>query len=185
MSFERFTEDSRRAIYFAREAALSASSSAIDCQHILLGLLIEENSRANALFSLRELLPDQVARLRSLKHHPVSGKEPPLTKDGKRTLAYAALEANSLQDYWIDTDHLVLGVLREQGSIACKSLNNAGIDLERARCTVADNKASRPDRGPSPVLWWAVRRPFRRFTVLAGLLGLLLGWYLIEVLTRK
>ncbi|MBZ5706539.1 MAG: hypothetical protein LAN63_14400 [Acidobacteriia bacterium] len=185
MLFKRFTEESRRAVYFAREVALSADARAIDSEHILLGLMIGKNSRANMLFGLREILPEQFALLSNLKHHPVGVKEPPLTRDGKRILAFAAEEANGQRDYWIDTDHLVLGVLREQECAACKALNKVGIDIETARRTVSDNKASRPDHGRSPVLWWAVRRPFRRFTVLAGLLGLFLGWYLVEVLTTK
>jgi ATP-dependent Clp protease ATP-binding subunit ClpC len=185
MLFDRFTEESRRAIYFAREVALSAAARAIDSEHILLGLLIEKNSRANTLFSLRQLLPEQFAQLINVKLHPVGGRELPLAIDGKRVVAFATEEANGQRDYWIDTDHLILGILREEESPACKALNQAGVRIETARQTVADNKRSRPDLGHLPVLWWAVRRPFRRFIVLAGLLGLFLGWYLIEVLTKR
>ena len=53
--------------------------------------------------------------------------------DGKRILAYTAREANRLRDYWIETEHLVLGILRERENAAAVKLGVAGLDLERSR----------------------------------------------------
>jgi ATP-dependent Clp protease ATP-binding subunit ClpA len=181
--FQRYTPSSRRAIFFARETAMTTGASVINSEHILLGLLVGEDFRANTLFHLRELLPVHAASQSNLKHHPVGGKEPPLSKDGKRALAYSAEEASLLEDYWIDTDHLVLGILRERGCAGAEILAHVGIQIETARQIVASNKTSRPDLGRSPVLWWA--RPVGRFAILAGLLYLLGVIYLFEVLTNK
>ncbi len=113
--FERYAPSSRRAIFFAREAALHESDSDIDSHHLLLGLLREPN-RANSIFRLSDLLPDDARRQAALPKYP-EPHDLALANDAKRILAYAAEEANRLENYWIDAEHLVLGVLRENRSL--------------------------------------------------------------------
>jgi hypothetical protein len=70
----------------------------------------------------------------------------PLTEDSKRILAWTAIEANKLKDYWVDTEHLVLGILREENCSAAVKLRAVGLSLDGARKLVVDNTSSRPPR---------------------------------------
>jgi ATP-dependent Clp protease ATP-binding subunit ClpC len=154
--FERYTEESRRAIFFARYSALSSGKAAIDSNHLLLGLVWEKGTRANALFQLRALLPEETSRkTTSVAQSIETGIS--LSDDSKRALAWTAIEADQLKDYWIDTEHLVLGILREEESSAAAKLRAVGLNLESARKLVADNKSSRPRRRVS--LWRQVIFP--------------------------
>ena len=72
--------------------------------------------------------------MRAMKRNPE--KNLPLTLDCKRILAYTAEEANRMDDYWIDTDHLVLGILREGKCTAAVRLEASGLALQQARTQV-------------------------------------------------
>lgn len=130
--FKRYSPPARRAIFYAREAALSAGATEIDSTHLLCALALEKSSCANRLFKLDERFPEEVAQMRVLKR-AAGQKDLPLNRDSKRILAYAAEEANGLDDYWIDTDHLVLGILREHTCAAAAKLDSVGIKIEEGR----------------------------------------------------
>ena len=157
--FERYTDQCKRAVFFAQQTALRADAVAINPTHLLLGLLIEYRTGSGDIFRLRQLLPedaslqDVIATERVLK-----GKTIPLSDEGKRVVAYTSHEANGLRDYWIDTEHLVLGILREKNNAAAARLRDVGITLETCRQRIIDNKASRPQR-PNPVIWWIRQYP--------------------------
>jgi ATP-dependent Clp protease ATP-binding subunit ClpC len=151
--FDRFAAASRRAIYWARTVAIHSNANHIDSEHVLRGLLVESESRANRLLHLQEHLSSELALLKGLTPVPPLDKELPLSDDAKRILAYTVSEAARLNDYWIDTEHLVLGILREQTSDAAFSLRAAGLEVENVRKIIAQNKASRPDYGPEPLSW--------------------------------
>lgn len=114
----------------------------------------EENSRASTLFHLREHFP---------LHHTcpskfAASKDVPevttfLEEDTKQVLRAALAEANILGDYWIDTEHLLLGILKEPASLAAQYLAKTGLTLKQARRIVLENRRSRPDYGP-PTGWW-------------------------------
>jgi ATP-dependent Clp protease ATP-binding subunit ClpC len=147
--FERYTQPARIAIYCARHSALHAKSDEIDTGHVLLGLL--RDPRVNTLFRLRELLPAEVAALNE-EGLEVVKKDIPLSHDAKRVLAYTAIEADLLNDVWIDAEHLLLGMLREKQCIGAKNLMQMGINLFDARKIVNEQKSTRPDYGQPPVL---------------------------------
>ena len=180
--FERYAPSSRRAIFFAREAALHDSESDINSHFLLLGLLREPN-RANTLFRLSELLPDEAQRQAALPKYP-EPRDLALAKDAKRILAYAAEEANRLENYWIDAEHLVLGILRESHSSACKMLNELGVTLAQARRLIADSPGSYEDLGPVPDSWQlGLRRPERRWRtslIVAVVFGALIGIFVVQ-----
>jgi hypothetical protein len=90
--------------------------------------------------------------------------------DGKRILAYTAREANRLRDYWIDAEHLVLGILREGRNAAATRLRAVGLEIETSRQLVIERKDTRPPR-PNPVLWWARRRPLGMALAVVFFLG--------------
>ncbi len=156
--FERYTDQNRRAIFFARQTALQLGAAAIDSGHLLLGLVTEKETRADIVFRLRELLPEEAAQQAVEIKQPMMKGTIPLSNDGKRAIAYTAFEANRLRDYWIDTEHLVLGILREESSPAAAKLRAMGLELESCRQQVMYSKDSRPQRA-DPVLRWVRQCP--------------------------
>lgn len=150
--FERYTEPARRAIFFARLTALHEKAGMISPDHLLAGILSEKSGRANMLFHLRELFAEDAARQDVIKKKQLHGHLP-LSYSSKRVLAYVAEESGILDDHWIDTEHLLLGILRETDCDAASRLRRAGIQPDGARQTVMDNKSSRPVYGPVPNAW--------------------------------
>src|SRR5690348_2854042 len=145
--FKRYTEASRKAVFFAREAALDAGIEAIDSESLRLGLIREPSNRANSLYYLNKLFPNDVPASSGLTHEK-KPRDLQLTNDMKRILAYAAEESDRLDDYWIDTEHLVLGILRETGCAAQQRLMEKNLTLNEARRIAAENRISRQDLGP-------------------------------------
>ena len=113
----------------------------------------ESDYRANVLFKLCECFPDLATRQEQFRRVSPLVKQLEWPDGSKWILSYTADEAGQLADYWIDTEHLVLGILREHSCAAALRLNGASIYLHSAREMVAGNKSSRPDYGPVPWLW--------------------------------
>jgi ATP-dependent Clp protease ATP-binding subunit ClpA len=148
-------------------------------------LLTESDNRANTIFHLSDLLPEEAARQALLKTQPAINKSLPLSVDCKRVIAYTAEEANQLKDYWIDTEHLVLGILRNEECTAAKRLREIGLQLEQSRQLVADNIGSRPFR--LSVLWWSRafwNRPVDSIATIVLLGGLLFGFIILAYVLR-
>lgn len=137
--FERYTEEARRVIFFARHEASEFGSSQIETEHILLGLMRADNV-------LLRLIPnfhfnDVRKRIESLS--PVAEKIPisvdlPLSNEGKRVLDHAAEEAERLGSKPITPAHLLLGLLREKRSPAASILHDYGVKLSELRLAVAE-----------------------------------------------
>jgi len=152
LEIARYTDPAKRAIFFARAVALLNEASAISADHLLSGLIWEESSRAQTIFRLREYFPLYSGCPWKIAHLPdVQG--PPLARESQRILASATLEAARLADYWIDTEHFLLGILRESSCTAAGTLAKTGLNLEKARRAVKEGMPSRPNYGPAP-LWW-------------------------------
>ncbi len=107
-----------------------------------------KGSQAQVLFRLRENLPHyrgerfNATALRTT----IKGKNPQLTDDAKKILAWTAIEAEAMNDYWIDTDHLLLGILCEPRSLAAQHLSQVGITLKNVRAVVIRHGRSRSGR---------------------------------------
>lgn len=132
--FERYRQDARRAVFFARWEAQQSRSAYIEPEHLLLSLTHDADSKANQFFllaahteSFRRQLGSHVSAKSS------SSLDLPLSNAGKRVLAYAAEEANKLASTPIGTEHLLLGLLRENKSDVPEVLAAVGIDLHSAR----------------------------------------------------
>jgi|HubBroStandDraft_5_1064220.scaffolds.fasta_scaffold251657_2 ATP-dependent Clp protease ATP-binding subunit ClpC len=200
--FERYTDEAKKAIYYGAKAAMHQSAAAIDSMHLLLGLVTEDDSRANRIFGLAERLPNEASQQSEFEKQynewnlviqqtpPQSihkKKTPPantvpMSAEGKRILAHAAHEANGLRDYWIGSEHLVLGILREGDSAAAARLRSVGLDLEAFRKRVLDNQGSRPPM-PDPVLFWVRRRPIGFALGFAFMLGITTALVLLGAVT--
>jgi hypothetical protein len=122
--FDRYTEKARRTIFFARYEASQTGSAEIEIEHFLLGVLREDRRSAGRL-------PVEEIRTRIREHFPVKPKisvsvDLPLSQQMKRVLPYGAEEAERLGHKWIDTQHLLLGILREP-SLAADLLREYGM----------------------------------------------------------
>jgi ATP-dependent Clp protease ATP-binding subunit ClpA len=159
--FERYTPSARRAIFYARAITLLSERAEITSVDLLGGLLFSEESRVQTIFQLRERFP--VYSGCPYKHStlPEVPTGPPLANDSKHALAEAAWEATRLGDYWIDNEHLLLGIMRARSCVASAYLARTGLTLNAARKAIKDSKPSRPDYGPVPLQWRIKLRLFR------------------------
>jgi hypothetical protein len=134
--FERYTEKARRTIFFGRYEASQFGSPYIDTEHLLLGLLREDKALAN-----RFLLPQtsfdsirkQIERHTVLREKVSTSVDLPLSHGCKRVLTYGAEEADRLNHQHIGTEHLLLGLLREEECLAAQLLGEQGLTLESLR----------------------------------------------------
>ena len=134
--FEKFTEKARRVLTLAQEEAQHFSHSYIGTEHILLGLVREEEGvAARVLVNLSVVL----SKVRSAVEFIIGRGEKPgsdeigLSPRAKRVIELAIDEARHLGHNYIGTEHLLLGLLREGEGIAASVLDSFGITLERAR----------------------------------------------------
>jgi len=153
--FERFTERARRALFFARYEASQLGSAGIDTEHLLLGLIREGKGLITRLFADAGVASDDLRAevLRRVPSGPTisTSVEIPFSAAAKRALQYAAQEADGLSHDYIGTEHLLLGLLREQGSVAADVLTSRGLRLNRVREKIVEFLGSGEQPGhPGP-----------------------------------
>src|SRR5437899_3102989 len=132
--FERYTERARRVIFFARYEASLFGSLTIETEHFLLGLLREDMNLLNRLAgsSAKGLREEITARV-TISEKVATSIDLPLSLECKRILAYAAEEAERLNHRFIGTEHLLLGILREEKCVAAEILHERGLRLNAIR----------------------------------------------------
>ncbi|HEY9282033.1 MAG TPA: ATP-dependent Clp protease ATP-binding subunit [Pyrinomonadaceae bacterium] len=155
--FERYTEKARRVIFFARYEASQFGAPAIEPEHLLLGLMREDKTLtarflARAQASL-EAIRKEIETRAPLREKISTSVELPLAPETKRVLAYAHEESDRLQHRHIGTEHLLLGLLREERSMAAEILYERGLRLvavreEVARATGSDPRGSQKKDTP-------------------------------------
>lgn len=144
--FERYTEKARRVIFFARYEASQFGSSTIESEHLLLGLLREDKATASHFLKTPEAMDDIRGQLKPPVSPPKSTSvDIQLSHESKRILAYGAEESERLNHKYIGPPHLLLGVLREEGSLAAKLLAERGVRLAAARQDVAAGLVDVPE----------------------------------------
>src|ERR1039458_9126421 len=134
--FERYTEKARRVIFFARYEASQFGSPYIETEHLLLGLLREDKALTNRFLRSHasvESIRKQIEGHTTIREKVSTSVDLPLSNECKRVLAYAAEEAERLSHKHIGTEHLLLGLLREEKGLAAKILNERGIELKTLR----------------------------------------------------
>ncbi len=134
--FEKFTERARRVLTLAQEEAQHFSHSYIGTEHILLGLVREEEGvAARVLTNLGVVLTKVRSAVEFIigRGEKSSSGEVGLSPRAKRVIELAIDEARQLGHNYIGTEHLLLGLLREGEGIAASVLDSFGITLERAR----------------------------------------------------
>jgi ATP-dependent Clp protease ATP-binding subunit ClpC len=125
--FERYTEKAKRSIFFARYEASQFGSPYIESEHLLLGLLRENKALANTFlrtYAAVESIRKEVEGQTVTREKVSTSVDLPVSDECKRILGYAAEEADKLSHRFIGTEHLFLGVLREQDCFAAKLLRN-------------------------------------------------------------
>src|SRR4051794_18933714 len=98
--FEKYTQASRRAVFFARHEATNAGHNQISPEHLLLGMLHDEGTRLDQLFQLRQNEPKFRQKIYELnpRREPLSrNQDLPLTNQCKKVLAHAAEEGHLLR----------------------------------------------------------------------------------------
>src|SRR6201995_5303228 len=134
--FERYTEKARRVIFFARYEANQFGSPYIETEHLLLGLLGEDKALTNRFLRSHasvESIRKQIEQHTTVREKVSTSVDLPLSNECKRVLAYAAEEAERLSHKHIGTEHLLLGLLREEKCFAAEILMERGLRLPAIR----------------------------------------------------
>jgi ATP-dependent Clp protease ATP-binding subunit ClpC len=133
---ERFTEKARRVIFFARYEASQYGSQCIETEHLLLGLVREDKALANRYLrtqgSIESIRKEIEARI-TIRERISTSIEVPLSAESKRILSYATDEADKLSTKHVGTEHLLLGILREEKCFAAEILTERGLRLAQLR----------------------------------------------------
>ena len=138
--FERYTEKARRVIFFARYEASQFGSPYIETEHLLLGLLREDKALANRFLRSQaaiESIRKQIEAHTTVREKVSTSVDLPLSHECKRVLAYGAEEAERLNHKHIGTEHLLLGLLREEKCFAAEILHERGLRLSQVREEIA------------------------------------------------
>lgn len=145
--FERFTEKARRVVFFARYEASQYGSPRIEGEHLLLGLIREDPAllrRFEGTPTIGEDLRGEIERQISRRKPFSTSIELPLSDECKKALTFAAKEADRLGQPHVETAHLLLGLIRVDGSVVSALLTARGLKAEiireqLARATSATN----------------------------------------------
>ncbi len=135
--FERYTERARRVLFFARYEASQLGCLSIETEHLLLGLIREGKGLTSRIFARSHLSLENIRKEiegRVVFQEKVSTSvEIPFSVETKRALGFAAEEADRMLHNYIGTEHLLLGLLREERSVAASVLTDKGMRLHTVR----------------------------------------------------
>lgn len=153
--FERYADDAKRAVYFAHIEALHRKEPAISVRDLLVGLTYDTETACKIAPLKKEAVPLRsrvgIPHLPNTSRPYGQGPAIPLDNDAKKAIAYATKEANLDRQYWIDSGHLLRGLLRFPNS-AEEALLTANIHLESLRSASAQYRKDFP---PAPTPKWA------------------------------
>jgi ATP-dependent Clp protease ATP-binding subunit ClpC len=135
--FERFTERAKQVVVLAQEEARALKHNYIGTEHILLGLLREEEGLAARVLESLDITVDevreQVKRLVGQGDEDIVTGQIPFTPRAKKVLELALREALALGHNYIGTEHVLLGVVRENQGVAARILLDFDADAEKIR----------------------------------------------------
>jgi ATP-dependent Clp protease ATP-binding subunit ClpC len=188
--FERFTERARQVVVLAQDEARALRHNYIGTEHLLLGLLRDEDflaARVLESFSITiEEVRADVVRVVGRGDDVTTGQIP-FTPRSKKVLELSLREALSLGHNYIGTEHLLLGLVREWEGVAARILVSHGADAEKVRNEVIRALSAAPptelEGGEEPMLTerWLSLEPqplSRRIIDEARSIPLVLGWLL-------
>lgn len=139
--WQRFTERARRVVFFAQEEAGRHGESCVSTEHLLLGLSREDDSMAARVLdkmgvSLEKIRAEVNKQITSVEGK--LGQDMQLTPRAKRVIDLAYDEARALNNDYIGTEHLLLGIIREGEGLAGRVLQDLGVGIDEARAIVKE-----------------------------------------------
>jgi Clp amino terminal domain, pathogenicity island component len=150
--FERFTERARRSVFFARYEASQLGSPYIEPEHFFLGILREDKTIASLLPGPGlEQVRHEIEERQEKREKISTSVDLPLSTATKRSLGYAAEEADELAHLHIDGVHLMLGLLRLEPSVVADMLGPHGIGYDSMKATARARQYDTPPKAePEP-----------------------------------
>ena len=155
MNGYNFTERVRKVLAMAREEAARLHHEYVGTEHILLGLIREGEGVAAAVLNnlsvdLEEIQQKIEETVKKGKAAQASGPDLPYTSRAKKVLELAMGEARELNHSYVGTEHLLLGLLREEKGIAAQVLSESGVNLEAARAETLRLLGTEMPQGGTP-----------------------------------
>jgi Clp amino terminal domain, pathogenicity island component/UvrB/uvrC motif len=148
--FERFNNQSRRVVVLAQEEARAFNHNHIGTEHLLLGLLCESaGAAAKALASANVTLDAAREELEAIVGRGQQAQSPghiPFTKRAKKSLELSLRESLRLDDDYIGTGHLLLGIIRQGDGVALQILGKLDVDVDDLRERVTQELRDHPER---------------------------------------
>ncbi|EES90834.1 ATP-dependent Clp protease ATP-binding subunit [Clostridium botulinum] len=135
MMFGRFTERAQKVLYYAQEAAQNFKHGYVGTEHILLGILKEDEGISKKLLNEMNVNEENVSKL--IEEYEGTGdinlnkNEIPLTPRTKRLLELSLLESRKNNHNYITPEHILLAMIKETEGVAYAILNNLNINFER------------------------------------------------------
>ena len=158
--FDRFTDRAKKVMSFARQEAQKFNHEYIGTEHILLGLVQEGSGvAANVLKNMNidlEKIRHEVEKIVKTGPSMVTMGQLPFTPRAKKVLELSMEEASQLSHNYIGTEHLLLGLIKENEGIAAQVLMNLGVKLDEVREEVleflgASDNANEDDGDAEPI----------------------------------
>jgi ATP-dependent Clp protease ATP-binding subunit ClpC len=134
--FERFTEKARRVIFFARYEASQFGSPYIETEHLLLGILREDKGLSLRLLgshAVVESIRKQIDEMSPRGEKVSTSVDLPLSRESKDALTGAMEESQSTHSEHVETYHLMLGLLRQEQSLAAEILRQRDVTADQVR----------------------------------------------------
>ncbi len=135
--YERFTDRARKVLQLANQEAQRLNHEYIGTEHILLGLVKEGSGVASNVLKNLDVdltkIRREVEKLVNQGTDMIAMGKLPQTPRAKKAIEYAMDEARTLGHSYVGTEHLLLGLLREEEGVAAQVLENLGLSLERVR----------------------------------------------------
>src|SRR5688572_11047177 len=155
MNGYNFTERVRKVLAMAREEAARLHHEYVGTEHILLGLIREGEGVAAAVLQNLSVDLDEIQQkiedtVKKGKASQTTGPDLPYTSRAKKVLELAMSEARELSHSYVGTEHLLLGLLREEKGIAAQVLTDAGVNLDTARAETLRLLGTETPQGSAP-----------------------------------
>ena len=134
--YERFTDSARRVMQLAHRESQRFNHEYVGTEHILLGLIQVPGAATDVLHNLNidlHRIRLEVEKLIQSGPDIVTMGKLPMTPAAKKIIGYAQEVSSKLKKKQVDTEHILLGILREEGGVAGQILMNLGLHIEAAR----------------------------------------------------
>ena len=139
--FEKFTDKARKVLIYAQEEARKLEQAYVGTEHLLLGLIREEDGMASqVLRHYGVTYDDALAQIQSIieNEETAAAGHIPFTPRAKRVLEGSFREALQLGQNYISTEHLLLGIIREGNGVAMQALAQMNVDPDEIRHAISD-----------------------------------------------